>query len=516
MPALPPPRAPLGSRRETNTLRRHGTGRATTKRSFTFKLPTLAPVHGLIGRKTGLALKRSVEQDKHNLDDVTHFWRDSLEGNMPVADHEAHREQTEGGDATSINNCQTRASIGAPTPNADAASPRVPALASASHESSDIPSPYPNAEVQLPISENAPLLARAEAAPTPFRRANRLQRTPAGPKGPGVDNATNEDSPRVPGALSFTAERSSDMEVEQEGVVEETAVLTEAHAHRPPEVQRHSMATSPMGPEATGQAEVAPVAQHNAVRKSIGTSPMHTSLEAVAGIDDHPPDNTLPVPSTPDASEQSDFPAGQTPAVRDDDLNYEPGSGPTLREPERFDSVGIPTFADDDDDADFGGGFDDADEDVGFAADRPDEVVEPQMPQDPAPPRTSRSKEKAVTSRTSRKTGGATRKTRKTSLDKIGRLPEAMLTREALEPEQSRRAGKRQRFRPLEYWRGERVVYGRRASAKFEAIVDVQVLEAEPTPPHFRRMRRRANASLKVNNSCPNEEGDVAAACAQA
>lgn len=56
-----------------------------------------------------------------------------------------------------------------------------------------------------------------------------------------------------------------------------------------------------------------------------------------------------------------------------------------------------------------------------------------------------------------------------------------MLTREALEPEQSRRAGKRQRFRPLEYWRGERVVYGRRASAKFEAIVDVQVLEAEPT-----------------------------------
>ena len=35
--------------------------------------------------------------------------------------------------------------------------------------------------------------------------------------------------------------------------------------------------------------------------------------------------------------------------------------------------------------------------------------------------------------------------------------------------------GKRQRFRVLEFWRNERVVYGRRASAKFEAIVDVLV-----------------------------------------
>ena len=36
---------------------------------------------------------------------------------------------------------------------------------------------------------------------------------------------------------------------------------------------------------------------------------------------------------------------------------------------------------------------------------------------------------------------------------------------------------KRQRFRPLKYWEGERVVYGRRQSAKFAAIVDVLVAE---------------------------------------
>ena len=48
----------LGVRRDANTIRRRGTGRSTTKRSFGIKLPTLVPVHGLIGRKTGLPLKQ--------------------------------------------------------------------------------------------------------------------------------------------------------------------------------------------------------------------------------------------------------------------------------------------------------------------------------------------------------------------------------------------------------------------------------------------------------------------------
>ena len=55
------------------------------------------------------------------------------------------------------------------------------------------------------------------------------------------------------------------------------------------------------------------------------------------------------------------------------------------------------------------------------------------------------------------------------------------------EPGRSRRS----RFRPLEYWRGERIMYGRRESTRFEAIVDVQIAEREPTPPHFRRKRER-------------------------
>ena len=34
-------------------------------------------------------------------------------------------------------------------------------------------------------------------------------------------------------------------------------------------------------------------------------------------------------------------------------------------------------------------------------------------------------------------------------------------------------------------------MYGRRDSAKFEAIVDVVVAEREPTPPHFRKRQQR-------------------------
>lgn len=40
---------------------------------------------------------------------------------------------------------------------------------------------------------------------------------------------------------------------------------------------------------------------------------------------------------------------------------------------------------------------------------------------------------------------------------------------------QNGRRSQRQRFRPLDFWRGERVVYGRIADAAFEAIVDVIV-----------------------------------------
>ena len=86
MLAALPVRSALGARKEANQIRRKGTGRSTTKRSFGIKLPSLLPTHGLVGRRTGIPLKQSVAQDNHNLDDVTHFWRDSLEGGAARSD----------------------------------------------------------------------------------------------------------------------------------------------------------------------------------------------------------------------------------------------------------------------------------------------------------------------------------------------------------------------------------------------------------------------------------------------
>ena len=58
------------------------------------------------------------------------------------------------------------------------------------------------------------------------------------------------------------------------------------------------------------------------------------------------------------------------------------------------------------------------------------------------------------------------------------REPERVTPPAAVQPPKGQRASSRQRFRPLEFWRGERVVYGRSEDrATFEQIVDVIVAE---------------------------------------
>ena len=78
------------------------------------------------------------------------------------------------------------------------------------------------------------------------------------------------------------------------------------------------------------------------------------------------------------------------------------------------------------------------------------------------------------------------------NLPGLGSAPEEPQEGEAVQLPANGGRSLRQRFRPLEFWRGERKVYGRRDSAKFEAIVDVVVAQREPTPPHFRRQRLKA------------------------
>ena len=85
-------------------------------------------------------------------------------------------------------------------------------------------------------------------------------------------------------------------------------------------------------------------------------------------------------------------------------------------------------------------------------------------------------------------------------------------TLERLEPialppdrEDGTRRSMRKRFRPLQYWRNERVVYGRRESAKFEAIVDVVTVEREATPRHFRKRKDLAAQAEKEARAIEKE-----------
>jgi hypothetical protein len=83
---------------------------------------------------------------------------------------------------------------------------------------------------------------------------------------------------------------------------------------------------------------------------------------------------------------------------------------------------------------------------------------------------------------------------RKTSLDRIGRLEGEVAARTGLVVDpasQGARRSKRNRIQPLEYWRNERVEYGRRDSAKFECPVAVTRKPRDATPVWEKRARER-------------------------
>ena len=86
---------------------------------------------------------------------------------------------------------------------------------------------------------------------------------------------------------------------------------------------------------------------------------------------------------------------------------------------------------------------------------------------------------------------GSARK-RKTSLDKLGRLPSgAEASTGLVQDAEGGRRSKRNKMAPLEFWRNERVEYGRRASAKFAVPVAVTFQPKEGTPNWVQRARSR-------------------------
>lgn len=123
-------------RRDEARVRRQGTGRVTTKRTFSLNVFKGSQL-GQFGRKTGLPLKQGVKRDAYGLDDVENFWRDSLDG--------------------------------APSDQQGEGAGEPPALIS--HEAPAAANPSRSEPVAEPVAEE-----------NPFLRANKLMRTP----GPGV------------------------------------------------------------------------------------------------------------------------------------------------------------------------------------------------------------------------------------------------------------------------------------------------------------------------------------------
>jgi hypothetical protein len=212
------------------------------------------------------------------------------------------------------------------------------------------------------------------------------------------------------------------------------------------------------------------IAPSTAERRSMGTSPiviplerqqhsMGTSPLAVDGATEAGPSSSSPHNSEGEPSDSSMLPEPEEEPYAGDDFN-----GPVDNESDNESDSAAPV-------------------DV---PEPPEHAPEEELAALPAPKTAKAPKQ-----------GG---RKRKTSLEKLGLNPGA--DRTAQLPDGGGRS-RRQRFRPLEFWRNERVVYGRRDSAKFEAIIDVVVAEKEETPPHFRARNKRAALMLKDQAADP-------------
>lgn len=245
-------------------------------------------------------------------------------------------------------------------------------------------------------------------------------------------------------------------------------------------------------PDATPSFDRSPVAaqQEERLRKSMGTSPIASEL-------------LLPPVATPasEPASRSAPDAGSGPRdseTPEDDCSPAGGAGSDGGSPACGAS---PAF---DDTASMAGD----DEDVHGATLEPGcEMPPPPMPslgallQQNMPPPQSRP----------RKGPGSARK-RKTSLDKIGRLPGTAIESTGLVvDENGGRRSKRHRIQPLEFWRNERLEYGRRDSAKFAVPVAVTLQPKEATPKWVQRARARTGTDKAGANHATTKRAKKAA-----
>ena len=555
-------------RRDEKRARRPGTGRVTTERKFTLAARAVSGL-GRIGRRTGLPLKQGVKRDAYGLDDVSAFWRDSLESGagapLEEGDAQADSSVAPAPVQPTVAAADAREPEAAPAPEPAPAAPTTseanpfrranklmrtprparsapveetdptaiadqPAFAAEEEAAATAPQPVaatpaaptPVAPAPAPAVESAGP-SEAEAPPTadPFRRVNKLMRTPKPARHATPEDEADEQLPPPSGPVMDEAEATA-QEAEPPASEEPTQptqptpvapvapVVQPLPAATP--VERCSMGTSPIQSateEAAVSTETEPVAAPPPAATrcvSMGTSPIPEPLLGLAGAPaavHHAEAGTAA--GAPEAEPQQDEQMDDGFGMGDSGFGDDPYDGAedaAGTEPDAEEGSPIRQLRAADDD-------DDDDDDLEEQEQEQEEEVPPPPPPPPVQPTPAQPKRKAP-ARGGGGGGGGGKRSKKTSLENLGDTPFRQLVAEKAEAAEGEgvRRGKRNRVQPLEFWRNERPKYGRRDSARFECIVGYETMPREETPPHFRRMRQRNAAAAKANKGYkPDNEG---------
>ena len=457
--------------RRQHIERRPGTGREMTRRVFAIRLPSPAT---LFGGKKGASTK-------------------------------ARRSQTRGDALESMDDIDSYFKPAQPTTPAPAALDAPAASVSAA-----VATPLSSAAVDPPVASSSRDVPAAAGAPTPhslaaFRRKSKIPRTPADCQRPAEEPRSGEVEAR-----DEMADEHEDMPDQYDEAVEEEVQQQQPEPQQSPyggepaqgagssriagaaakRLSTHSMGCSPIASlcdEEAADAEDAERAREEAVAAAVASAAEEAAREAREAAEEELEDERAALRQREEELEREKERLEERALHAEEELarlreEKEAALEAALVTAEAAEAARLARQQEQEQEHD----FDDRDDgfgDHGDGFDEPDREDDAQPPPPACPPPPLPAAMPPPPRRAPAARGGDSKK-RRNELDRLS-MPPVVVERLAAQLGSLDQAGgrsRRQRFRPLEFWKGERVVYGRRASAKFEAVVDVLVAAPEPEP----------------------------------
>ena len=468
--------------RRQHIERRPGTGREMTRRVFAIRLPSPAT---LFGGKKGASTK-------------------------------ARRSQTRGDALEPMDDIDSYFKPAQPTTPAPAALDAPAASVSAA-----VATPLSSAAVDPPVASSSRDVPAAAGAPTPhslaaFRRKSKIPRTPADCQRPVEEPRSGEVE-----ACDEMADEHEDMPDQYDEAVEEEVQQQQPEPQQSPyggepaqgagssriagaaakRLSTHSMGCSPIASlcdEEAADAEDAERAREEAVAAAVASAAEEAAREAREAAEEELEDERAALRQREEELEREKERLEERALHAEEELarlreEKEAALETALVTAEAAEAARLARQQEQEQEHD----FDDRDDgfgDHGDGFDEPDREDDAQPPPPACPPPLLPAAMPPPPRRAPAARGGDSKK-RRNELDRLS-MPPVVVERLAAQLGSLDQAGgrsRRQRFRPLEFWKGERVVYGRRASAKFEAVVDVLVAAPEPEPaPKVRKTAAKA------------------------